>query len=86
MSKGIIHEKHRELNNLRRSRPELFCKKGVLKSFSNFTGKHVRQSLFFNKVASLMPATLLKKRPWHSCFFCEFCKLLRTPIFVEPLW
>ena len=29
---------------------ELFCKKGVLKNFSNFTGKHLRQSLFFNKV------------------------------------
>ena len=34
----------------------------------NFTGKHLWQSLFLNKVAGLMPATLLKKRLWHSCF------------------
>ena len=28
-------------------------KEGVLKSFAKFTGKHLRQSLFFNKVAGL---------------------------------
>ena len=33
------------------SRPEVFCKKGVLKNFSKFTGKHLRMSFFFNKVA-----------------------------------
>ena len=38
---------------LRSSRPELFLKKDVLKSFTKFTGKHLRQSLFFNKVAGL---------------------------------
>ena len=27
------------------------AKKGVLKNFAKFTGKHLRQSLFFNKVA-----------------------------------
>ena len=26
-------------------------KKGVLRNFAKFTGKHLRQSLFFNKVA-----------------------------------
>ena len=41
--------------------PEVFCKKGVLRNFSKFTGKHLCQSLFFNKVASLKPATLLKR-------------------------
>ena len=33
--------------------PEVFYKKGVLKNFSQFTGKHLFQSLFFNKVADL---------------------------------
>ena len=33
---------------LRNIRPEVFCRKGVLR---NFTGKHLFQSLFFNKVA-----------------------------------
>ena len=31
----------------RSSRPEVFCKKGVLKNFAKFTGKHLCQSLFF---------------------------------------
>ena len=35
-------------------------KKGVLKDFAKFTGKHLWQSLFFNKVAALRPVTLLK--------------------------
>ena len=46
----------------RSSRPEIFCKEGVLGNFTNFTGKHLCQSFFFNKVAGLRPVTLLKKR------------------------
>ena len=34
--------------------------KGVLRIFSKFTGKHLSQSFFFNKVTALRPATLLK--------------------------
>ena len=44
------------------SRPEVFCKKGVLRYFAKSTGKHLCQNLFFNKVAGRRPATLLKKR------------------------
>ena len=51
-----------------------------------FTGKHLRQSLFFNKVAGVSPATLLKKRFWHRCFPVNFVKYLRTPTFIEHLW
>ena len=35
----------------RSSRPEVFCEKGVLRSFTKFTGKHLCQGLFFNNVA-----------------------------------
>ena len=35
----------------RSCRPEVFCEKGVLRNFSKFTGKHLCQGLFFNKVA-----------------------------------
>ena len=38
-------------NNLRSSRPEVICKKGVLRNFAEFIGKHLCQSLFFNKIA-----------------------------------
>ena len=37
----------------RSSRLEVFCKKGVLRNFRNITGKHLCQSLLFNKVADL---------------------------------
>ena len=33
------------------SRPEVFCKKGVLRNFAKFTEKQLCQSLFFSKVA-----------------------------------
>ena len=39
----------------RSSRPEVSCKKGVLRNFTKFTGKHLCQSLFFNKVTGLRP-------------------------------
>ena len=36
-------------------------KEGVPKKFAKFTRKHLCQSLFFNKIAGLKPATLLKR-------------------------
>ena len=36
-------------------------KKGVLTNVTKFTEKHLCQSLLFNKVAGLRPATSLKK-------------------------
>ena len=57
----------------------VFCKKGVLRDFGKFTGKYLCQSLFFEKVAGLGPATLLKKRHWYMCFPVNFAKCLRTP-------
>ena len=59
--------------------------KGVLKYFAKFTGKHLCQSLFFNKAAGLRAATLLKKKLWHRSFPVNFVKFLRTPFFTEHL-
>ena len=69
----------------RTSRPEVFCKNGVLRNFAKFSGKHPCQGLFFNKVAGLRPATLLKIRLWHRCFPVNFAKFLRTPLLTEHL-
>ena len=69
----------------RSSRPEVFCKKGVLRNFTKFTGKHLCESLFFNKVAGLA-CNFIKKRLWHRCFPVNFVKFLRTPFFIEHLW
>ena len=46
---------------------------------------HLCQSLFFNKVAGLRPAALLKKRLWHRCFPVNFAKFLRTTFLTEHL-
>ena len=51
---------------------EAFCKKGVLRNFAKFTGKHLYQSIF-------SPATLIKKRLWYRCFLVNFAKFLSTP-------
>ena len=67
------------------SRPEVFCKKGVVRNFTKFTAKHLYQSLFFNKVAGLRPVTLLKNRLWHRCFPEIFAKFLRAPFLTEQL-
>ena len=65
-------------------------KKVFLKFLQKCIGKHLCQSLFFNKVANkvagLRPATLFKKRLWHRCFFVTFAKFLRIPFLTEHLW
>ena len=52
-------------------------KKSVLRNFIKFTGKHLCQNFFFNKVAGLRPAALLKTRLWHRCLSGNFAKFLR---------
>ena len=49
--------------------PKVFCKKGVLRNFTKFTGKYLCQSL----------CNFIKKRLWHRCFPVNFAKFLRTP-------
>ena len=61
-------------------------RKNVLKNFAKFAGKHLCQSLFFNKVTRLRPATLLKKGLWHRCFPMNFCKISKNNFFTEHLW
>ena len=60
------------LQKYRSSHLEVFCGKGVLRNFEKFAGKHLRQSLLFNKVAGLRTVTLLKKRFWYRCFPVNF--------------
>ena len=43
--------------------PEVFCKKGNLKKFANFTGKQLCWDLFSVKLQTFSPATKLKKTP-----------------------
>ena len=43
-------------------------KKGALRNFTKFTGKHRLQSLFFNKVAGPRPKHLFYRTPLDDCF------------------
>ena len=49
----------------RSSCPEVFYKKGVLRNFAKFTGKHLCQSLIFNKLAGLRPNFILDVSMGH---------------------
>ena len=48
--------------------------KGVLRNFSKFTGKHLYQNLFFNKVAN-QACNFIKKETLAQVFSCEFCEI-----------
>ena len=61
----------------RSSHPEVFCKKGILRSFTKFTGKHLCHSLFLNKVADRLLQTLAQ------VFSCEFCEISKNIFFIE---
>ena len=81
----VLHRPLLDVIEFRSSRPELFCKKGVLRKFTEFAGKYLCQSLFFNKFAGLKPATLLKMRLWRRCFPVNCLKFLRIPFYIEYL-
>ena len=53
-------------------------KKGVPTNFAKFIGKHLYQSIFFNKVA--------KKETLAKVPSCEFCEISKKTIFTEHLW
>ena len=62
------NERNEERNKIedpmfyRKQLPEVFCKKDFLRNLTKFIGKHLFQSLSFNKVVGLKSYTLLKKR------------------------
>ena len=64
--------------------PAVFYKKVFLKNSQN-SHENKCVSLFFNKVAGLRPATLLKKRSRHECFPVNFANFLKTLFLKEPL-
>ena len=72
--------------SIRSIRPEVFCKKGVLRNFTKFTGKHLCARDSFLMKVQARPATLLKKSLWHRRFPVNFAKFLRTPFLTEHFW
>ena len=59
----------------RSSRPDVFCKKVIVKNFAKVTGKHLCRSLFLNEVA----CNFIKKDTKAQVFPVNFARFLRTP-------
>ena len=55
-------------------------RKGVLRNFAKFTGKHLGQNLFFNKVACLRPEpyNFIKKEVLAQVLSFEFCEISKN--------
>ena len=72
---------------VKRQKQPLGCsvKKTALKNFPKFAEEHLCRSVFFNKVAGLRSATLLKKILWHRCFSVNFCDIFQSTYFEEHL-
>ena len=63
--------------------PRCSVKKGVLRNFAKFTGKHLCQRLFFDKGAGLRPnaCNFIKKQSLAQVFPCEFCEISKNTFF-----
>ena len=72
------------LKSHRSSRPEVLCERGVLENFAKFTGKHLCQSLFFNKVRGLVPSGVISNNrfPFSNFVFiiCQQSRLQKQNI------
>ena len=55
---------------------------GFLKNFTKFIGKRLCQSLYFNKVAGLRSANLLKKTP-TQVLFCGLSEIFKNNFFAS---
>ena len=59
----------------------MFCKKGALKKFAKFPGKHLYWSLFFNKVEGAISPTLLKRDSGAGAFMLIWCEIFKGVFF-----
>ena len=59
-----------------------FFKKVLIKNFTEFTSKHVPESLFLIKLNYVDLQLLLKRDP-SAGVFCEFCKIRKNTFFAE---
>ena len=64
--------------------PEVFCRKGVLRNFTKFTGKHLYQSLLFNKVEG-QACNFIKKEALAQVLSCEICETSKNTFSTEHL-
>ena len=70
---------------VRSSHPEVFYRKGALRNFAKFTGKHLSQSLFFTKICRSEACNFIKNETLAQTFSCEFCEISKNTFFTEHL-
>ena len=58
----------------------MFCKKGILRNFAKFTGKHLRQRLFLKSYRP-QACNFIKKVSLAQVFSCEFCEISKNTYF-----
>ena len=56
-------------------------RKGILRNFEKLTGKHLRQSIFLNKVVGLLACIFIKNEALAQVLSCEFCKISKNTCF-----
>ena len=87
---AIFRKLSRHLFQYRSSHQGWSIKKSVLGNFTKITGKHLCQSLFFNKVAGLRlrpkACYFIKKETVAQVFSCKFCEISRNTFFTAHLW
>ena len=71
------------LSIYRSSLPEVICKKGVVRHFAKFTGKHLCQSLFFNKVAAIFLGAIVLESKQTSLHGGKEEKIAIITTFIE---
>ena len=60
--------------------PEVLCKKGALRNFARFTGKHLCWRLFLIKLQAEI-CNFVKKETLTLVFSCEFCEISKSTVF-----
>ena len=62
------------VNIFRSSRPEVFCKEGILRNFTKFTGNTCARVSFLIKLG----LQLYQRRDSGTGFSCEFCGISKS--------
>ena len=69
-------------NPIRRSRPEVFSKKLLLKFLAKLTRKHLSRSIILIKL-HVVSLQLYQKEMARSSFSCDFCELFHNTFFAK---
>ena len=64
---------------LRSSRPKVFLRKGNLKIYNKFTGKHLRQNVISVRLLSNLLCNFIEIALWHGCSPVNLQHISRTP-------